>query len=384
MILTTPVSPTLTEMWDGKATLQVRGPTATPVDVEVLLTDRSNKTLARWAGVTTLPVDARGWTDLFTLQISKAVARFYDDAESCVINFSHPALGAVTLRCERGFTPLRWVAGEDRNGPFVRLINNSEQELKLSLFAFAQPGRRLAPVLEQGTYVRAKSGGLVGASAGAAAAGVILPPSLPRDLRLWKEALAIVPRLANLTRSVEGAHRVIRVANAWETASLTANIVGRDLRDKVLGAIAVALAELIGGGTWARVERRVASNTARVSVSDLEMAVGRDGYQHSLAKELGERMEAFAGNEPYERVKPFAQTLALYGRLGIGRDDETAAEFLLRVASRPGTVASWSLEDLQTQLKAILDSPVLLRAARFVVLGVDSLEPSATGRWTWE
>jgi len=383
MILATPVSPTLTEVWDGIADVQVRGPTATPVAVKVLLTDRFEKTLARWDGATRLPVGAREWADLLSMQIRNAITRFYDDAECCVISFSHPALGAVSLRCERGFTPLRWVAGEDRRGPFVRLINNSEQTLTLSLFPFGQPYRRLTPVLEEGAHVRAKSGGLVAASAGTASAGVILPPELPRDLRRWKDELAVVPKMANLTRSVDGAQRVLRLANAWQAASLTANIVGRDLRDRVLDAITVALAELIAGGTWARVEQRVASNAAIVSLSDLASAVGKERHQQSLAIELRERMEALAATQPYERVRLFTQALARYARLGPERGDQTAAEFLLRVASRPATVASWAPDDLQAQLKAMLDSPVLLRAARFVVLGVERLTPGGGG-WMWE
>ena len=384
MILARPVSPTMTEVWDGRADPEVRGPAGTEVDVAVALDDRSHKTLALWRGVTTLPVDAPRWANLFSAKIRSAIENSYDDAECCVITFSHPALGAVMLRCERGFTPLRWAAGKDRRGSFVRLINNSEQTPRLSLFAFAQPDRRLTPVLEQGTYVRAESGGLVVASAGAASAQVILSPEVPRDFRRFQE-LVVVPRLSNPTRSVDGAAGLIELANAWDTASLTANVVGENLRNKVLVAITVALAELIGGGIWAKVERRVASSAMAVSISELESAVGKDRDQTALAKELRERIEGLAASQPYERVRPFAQVLGRHAhQAGLRGEDESTAEFLLRVASRPATVASRPEQELRAQLKAILDSPVLLRAARFLVLGIERIAPSTSGGWTWK
>src|SRR5262249_11824668 len=122
LILATPISPTLGELWDGKATLELRGPNGVQVTLNLALLDRLCKTLGQHRLTPTLQVDGQRWLNLFNqIRHVDAVHRVYEEAESALIEVVHPELGSATLRCEREFSPLRWAFGRDRDGPFVRL-----------------------------------------------------------------------------------------------------------------------------------------------------------------------------------------------------------------------------------------------------------------------
>ena len=46
-----------------------------------------------------------------------------------------------------------------------------------------------------------------------------------------------------------------------------------------------------------------------------------------------------------------------------------AARFLLLLAGRPGQLVKWDATERDAMLRAVITSPILLRAARFAVLG---------------
>jgi hypothetical protein len=56
----------------------------------------------------------------------------------------------------------------------------------------------------------------------------------------------------------------------------------------------------------------------------------------------------------------------------------TAARFLLTLAGRPGYILDWPQTDRDYLLERVVASPVLLRAARFAVLGTRILNDQET------
>lgn len=390
MVLATPVSPTLTEVWDGKAALEVLGPEGARVSVDISLADRSKAVLARRHLSTTLPLDSSGWLNLFASQFRRSgdFQRTYDDAESCDIAVSHDDLGAVSLHCEREFAPLRWAAGRDRDGPFVRLIDNTESsEIQVELFEFSRPdGSRQLP-LEAGSVVRWPAGGLVIAKASTARSSVVLPP-LVRDLVDLRTA-GVTPHLAAVPRSFGAVLRLCELAYFWASASLPADPFGETRRVAVLRAITAYLAGLVGGRHWASVEQRVTRDEEAVPIADLQSAVGIEPYQEAIAIDLGRRTDALRSLEPEKRVDAFATVLATHARTaGVRGENSGLAEFLLRLASEPASLAGLPLEELQLHLELTLASPVLLRAARSLVLAIHALsaeDANSTYRgWAWE
>jgi hypothetical protein len=389
MILATPITPTLSELWDGKAFLEVVGPADARVSIDMSLADRSHIVTARRRLSTHLPVNRELWESLFVSQFREAeeIADVYDESESCLVEISHPGLGNVSLRCDREFSPLRWAPGQDRGIPFVRLINHMEGGIDIYRYDFARPDHRVAIGISGDSSVRWPAGGLVTVSADSIRAGVILPPRVRNldELRNMK----VSPHLSDRPRVIGELQNLIQLAHLWAGASLPANPFAETQRVTVLRAITQHLCVLVGGSRWERAEHRFALDVRNASVSGLQEAVGDQAYQRELADDLGRQVGTFRALRPEDRAQPFSTVLSAHAsRAGIRGDDPQFAEFLLRLASEPGSLVTWPFEDLQSGAQLALASPVLLRSARFIVLAVQALASSdgrATyGGWSWE
>jgi hypothetical protein len=389
MILPTPVSPSLEELWDGKAVLEVLGPPEADVAVEVALLDRSRRELARQHATTALPVDQPKWLALFSSRFrdSAQFQQVYDDAEACEVVVRHPSLGQVSLRAERLFAPLRWSGGTDRKGRFARLIDNTEgAPTGVEFYDFTTPDRPALPDVGPDDVVRVPSGGLLLARASDFSAAVILPREVrsPADLDLS-------PRLQRRSRSVRELLELLSAARSWATASLTANPIAEWGRYRVESAITAELCAVIGGRHWAAIERDLAQPEAELDLARLQAAVGQQPYQARLAGDLAVHLRRWGSDTPEDRADAFAGHLARRAPWllrAANTDNRAMAEFLLRLASQPGSLARRPTEEVGAKLAHTLKYPVLLRAARFVVLVVEreplrDTETSVSGRWTW-
>jgi hypothetical protein len=389
VILATPMSPTLTELWDGVAGLTVLGPAGAYVDVEVLLADRSNKPLSRLLHATTLPINVDEWRALFedNFRSVEEIYLSYDQSESCLVTISEPTLGTVSLRCEREFSALRWAAGRDHDGPFVRLIDNTEEGVaKVDLFEFPHPDHRTTPDVVPGKPVRRRDGGLVVAAGTGVRATAILPPEV-RDLTDLRR-MAVVPQLAVETRSLVDIRKLVGLAELWASSSPPTDPFGANRRSTVLQAITRDLAGLVCGGRWQRLEQRYAADDEHVAESELQDAIGEQHHQRALATDLARYIDQLAALPAESRVRPFAVALATHGRdAQFRREDPRLSEFLLRLASEPASLAMWPPEEFRLNLERTLDSPVILRAARFVVLATQARaaqdQTYMYGGWTW-
>ena len=128
MLLTNPVLPTLSELWDGRAVVELIGPSGPKSPLpRPWRAPRAESWLVPNSRFTYLWSREPG---LGRLQRSSRAPRYCSLATtkpmSLNLTFSNPALGIAQLRCEREFAPLRWVVGNDRDGPYARLINNVE------------------------------------------------------------------------------------------------------------------------------------------------------------------------------------------------------------------------------------------------------------------
>jgi hypothetical protein len=386
-IIAAPVSPTLSEIWDGKAVIEILGPPEIEVDLQATLQDRSGAKLAQHSCAASLPVGPEDWPSLFEhlIHAHRPMRDAYGESEACVLRVSHEALGAVTHRYEREFASLRWAPGRDGEGPFIRLIDNTEErDVEARLFEFASPDQHRLAGLDERSVLRWRTGGLALAQAGQARAAAILPPTVHDlgDLRLE-------PRLRPAARSLHGVLALIELAELWGSASRPADPFAEHARFKVLRKITTDIAALIGGQRWRAIERRYGDEERPFDQAALEAAVGERPHQRALARDVARWVEPLSSAPLAERVASVATALALHARSDAYRsEDHRFAEFLLRLASAPESLAEWPEAEIESDLQRVLDAPMLLRAARLLVLAIDARvttsAPSSFAGWSWQ
>ncbi len=386
MVLATPVNPTLTELWDGEAAVEVRGPAGVEADLQLALSDRARSTLALVEAPVRLPVSAEDWAGIFERLLRKdaSVHKAYDEVESCEIRVSHPGLGCVALQCERPFAALRWAGGRDGKGPYLRLVNHTESVgVDIELFDFESPDRSSKIQVDDASLLRSTAGGLAIAAADSATTAMILPPTVHHF-----DDLPGPPRLGLGKKSVGGVLGVVELAGKWGDASRSSDPFGEVGRINVLRGIAGHIAGLIGGPQWTTLENR---NRERGDVGETTFlgAVGSKPNQRALSRDVARWTDGLIKVSPEERAESLATSLAAHAHLPKFRsEDPRFAEFLLRLASAPETLTSWPQEEQEAHLGRVLQAPFLIRAARCLVLAVDGRPQegrSATFEgWAWK
>lgn len=386
MILASPASPNLDELWDGQAALQILGGRDRRSRLTLALADRLMRPLVTKQMTVTLPIDQTRWAELFSRQFRRVddVHRSYEQAESCVVTVASAELGSVSLRCERAFAPLRWAFDRDRDGPLLKLIDNTDGvPVGVRRYEFTRPAEGVVESVTPRSAVRWPVGGLFVASAGSTRAAVVLPAHV-RDFADLRAAAPVLPRW---TRSIADVQRAIDLSHLWGTASLPADPFAAVRRLEVLRAIASEIAGLVGGPRWAKGEWDHV-RSAVGAVDSLAELIGDAPYQRSLAAALRDAFPALQVLEAPKRAAEFSSLLSQYARpAGVTFEDHRLGEFLLKLASSPASLVGWPAEELRTYLNLTLSSPVLLRAARFVVIATateDEDAGSTYSGWIWE
>lgn len=155
----------------------------------------------------------------------------------------------------------------------------------------------------------------------------------------------------------------------WKEAELPGSVFAQAMRDRVLKAIAQKVVMLISGGKWPSVECGVMEDDEpRDRLEELQAAVGADQRHAKLA---GKIVRSFwEWKTPINLCDGFHQLitpeLAHHGLLFV------PTAFLLQLADLGNSLDSildWDPDDTEKYLNAISQTPVLIRAARFAVLG---------------
>jgi hypothetical protein len=388
-LFTSPVAPTLDELWDGLADLEVAGPEGLKALLSFALRKRGGKELASRSFDITLPVTAHLWRARFNTELGKRkeFVDCYDDAEAGDVTVSHPDLGRVALRAERAFVPMRWAHGADKDGAFARLIDHTaDGSPGIVTFSFERPDRGADAALDEHGKIRLPEGGLVLARTSNSAVSVILPRQVHglRDLGLEVE-------YGPIAKSLAGMGGVLRCAYHWRSAAVSPKNAAIDnhFRDLVLARVATQLAISICGGTWGSLERSI-ENGKKPPRSRLQDAVGQARYQRAIAVGLLAKSSELPDSTPAALAEAFTEVVGRH--YGAARESSGSAglalgEFVLRVATDPGSVWRPDIPDFDAKLQLLLESPVLLRSARFFTLvrreKTDPERQGPLGVWAW-
>jgi hypothetical protein len=406
-----PTRPTLEQLWEARMDLELHGPEGCQVTCTVKLFDG----ISAAASVTKrlprlrLPVECGQWDDYFKEQFcrTREAQDAYDDARGCEIEFKAEDLGRFTLLCERKPVPLRWFVRRQDENYVLRLADDSgaAAELQLSYCSFEHPdveevlrvppGGQPLPVPEKG--------GLFIARKANHAARVVVPAVEQRVAHSFAE-LKCNPQPRTHGRSPEACLFVIKEIENWARARLPGDFRTRLRQWEVVNALTQHLLRQLAGEEWVRAENMF--GRGRMRLAALRQAMRKKPDEKQLADVIEVRLEYLAGVSCTDRVADLASLYLKHlhlhdvpskpaDRHALHPDQELQSiswmcELALRLASSPIDAPEWAGSHIQAGLTRILEEPALIKAARFIAIGVDSYLPaepisarSLLAGWGW-
>jgi hypothetical protein len=377
-----PARPTLEELWSGDAAIVADGPHGEKIQVDLSLMNRGGrKVLARTSFSSTLPMGEERWRELFRgARGSPEFSSAYHEAEEISVALSNPSLGSTDLRAERPFSPLRWVTGQDRDGPYARLIDHmGSDELVIEYYDAPTPAKVDLPTVNPDNRVHTSNGGLVLARAGGYRVAAALPPHVSGGLEVLKK-LQVRPTLPTGPRSLDSVVRMIRLDHVWSRLATPADDNAARLQSQVNAAVVSRLAGMIGGSRWLEQESELLDGRVPSDRRLLD-AVGGSSDERRVASHLLE-VGASVGRGPTERLVSFCDALVVL------RVAASLAEFVLRLATVPGSISTDRDDTVEAAIEQVLHRPILLRLARLFVVAAAARHPEERGAhlrsWQWD
>lgn len=389
-----PAAPSLEQLWEGNASVAVRGPIGRHATcrVRMFVSTGESPSFERQLPPVTFPLSDEEWKRHFEahLKNDKSAQGAYDDAHVCEVQFTAEELGAFTFRCEREFTPLRWLLRREFSGFVATLRDDADSGAPvIERYSFERPSVR--EKLPHGPEHKApRVGGLYVATIADFKAAIVVPPVVETlaDLRFE-------PRVDVLDRTVDPIAQLLALARLWNTARQSGELIGRARQRLVSRAIAAQIASLIAGDNWSRCEQKFSREELGLGALRRAIPIRRrqreDGWRAIAVDQIFPReiLVQLADAPLTERgvaFKNFAES-----NLGLEREGNLLwlAEFALRMASAPGSLENWAGPLLAKGTKALLAVPTFACTARFLVLAVDQMRtlPLGAGEiyagWGW-
>ena len=419
LVVVDPSAPTLEQLWEGGAEVEVHGPRARHVACRVSWFHKGDTLpfFEKQLQGLRIPVTSAIWRALIKKQLDERdIQNAYDLAQRCEVFLRVGELGAFTLIVEREEAPLRWAVCRTRQAFCLKAIDDTggraATEVRSYDFETPDEGHLLdaAPFcVGTGTEVRC---GLYVASAGEEHRAVVVPPEVHTFADLHLD-----PRLRARRRIPSDIVDLLRLLELWAGARMTGNLFSRTMRRQVLKCVLDQIFCLIGGNRWSEAEKHLEPGSENQAVLAAMLAISPRRDQDGLGSAIAQDVPELAAMVPADRV----QRLDQLGRRFLGlsylrnrgeRLNEVThreatiliktpptglahpawlSEFALRLASCPEGLTEWTGEHLEDALGRLLDLPVLARAARFVVLAIQrhgAAESAGSGLfydgWEWQ
>lgn len=404
-VVVDPIRPTLEQFWQGQSAFEVRGPAGRQVVTTVSLDLEGGRSVERSAPALTLPFSSAEWREHVTKHCLRQapLAESYDEARACEIRIAAEELGVFSITCEREFTPLRWVARRRSGETSLVLVDDSSDEAPddCCRYSFDEPcvKQSLQPPTTSAPLA-APDGGLLVARKGAFTAAIVVG----RTQRLKGfAALDVRPNIEKRPRATKSAIEIALHLDLWASAKAVGGFVTAAGQERIVDSLTHSLFSILGGDTWGKAEATfstVLGKSSELAHSMLAHAIGSNHESSRLATRLVaampeitalatrlrvNRLTEIAKEALVLRSPPLAKAKIGPNGFGIRRAGPDTpgwlVEFALRLASDPSNTRKWAGENYEKGLVRLFETPVIARAARFLVLATRNHTPAA--QWGW-
>ena len=368
-----PSTPTLQELWEGRASLELLGPQDKKVEGELKFYAGSAEAFhEQKLDPVQLPCTQADWSEVWErLAAHKTTQNAYDASNECELILQCEELGRFVLRSSRESTPIRWIVKQQNNGYFLRLEQlDDHADVSFSTFSFHSPAefRDLSFDPVSGFRVP-ESGGLFAASTDQFRSSVVIPPAI-HSLK-WLGADVDIPQA---TRSEAALSQLVNALEVWACARSVGSALGDARKTAVINAFLDEIIRLLCGDEWSKFERQYSRGLK--AISDLKNAVSSAARHAPLGRDIVSRQLDFKTSSLNEIVEILCRISRSYLDLpvfstardhGVSRQ-QWVTEFAYRFVSLPESIRGWAQQDFVPAIGYLHKNPVLCRVARFARL----------------
>ncbi len=375
-LVVTPANPTMEQLWEGSAVVEILGPDCHDAEVELLMyRDRNCSALIaeRKFGPIKLPVSANTFFNTFKTAVqTQHMQNAYDEASACVLNIRTRELGQQKVRCEREFVPLRWALRHQNQSYFLRIVQlDEERPITVSYLSFDHPDREEilnGPQFLAGFQVP-ENGGLYLGKSGDHQCSVVIPPRIHslNDLGLGSTCVG--------TQSAENRlDHIFAVFELWSRSRLPGDLFAKIRKEQVLSMLRNTIVALLCGDKWAAIERTL--NQDRDLVETFKETISTSPRENYILNQLATKSDDFKWLSINGAAKLLVRTLHQFAELpaiSLAHDHgmsgyQWITEFALRSFGATEGVRLWAADEFAIALTYLRRQRLLARTARFVTL----------------
>lgn len=382
-----PATPSLEEIWERQATVELCGPSNRKVVAEIKFYSSSSPEpiLVRTIESIVLPCSQSRWSVLWTeMSGDRQIQNTYDASTECELIFHCEELGRFALRACRESSPVRWIVKQENSGYFLRLALLDEQtETSLAHYPFRSPAES-SPMSEDpiAGFRVSEGGGLFAAITERYRTAIIVPPAI-HSLK-WLSAVVSIPQAAPSEAALD---QHLRAFELWATARAAGSPFAAKRKAAAVSALLHEIIRVLCGNEWSHFEQEYSRGA--IAITDLKNFIS-PAKHNPIAREIvlqQQQLKESATNEIveslYQLTSSFLDLPAFSGGPNHGANRQRwITEFVYRLLSAPGSARSWANQDLTVVFGYLLKNPILCRIGRFAALlsgseDVSSAQPKA-------
>jgi hypothetical protein len=368
-----PAAPSLEEIWEEQATVELLGPAGRKVEVEIKFYSSSSPEpiLERTIGSLLLPCPRPCLSDLWTsITSDKQIQNTYDASTECELIFHCEELGRFVLRASRESSPVRWIVKQENSGYFLKLaLLDDQAQTTLAHYSFRSPAESSPMSADPITGFRvSEGGGLFAAITEKYRTAIIVPPAI-HSLK-W---LAVAVDIPQAGQSEADLDRHVAALELWATGRAVGSPFAAKRKAAAVTALLDEIVRVLCGNEWSRFEHEYSRGA--IAVTDLKNFVSP--LKHNpIAREIvlqQKQLKAAAPNEIveslYQLTCSFLDLPAFSGGPNHGANrQQWVTEFVYRLFSAPASARGWANQDLTVVFGYLLKNPILCRIGRFATL----------------
>jgi hypothetical protein len=368
-----PATPSLEEVWEKQATVELLGPSDRKVEAEIKFYSSSSPKpiLARTLGSVVLPCVQSDWSDLWaTMTSDRQIQNTYDASTECELIFHCEELGRFVLRASRESSPVRWIVKQENNGYFLKLaLLDDQMEASLAHHSFRSPAESSPISVDPITGFRvAEGGGLFAASTDRYRTAIIIPPAI-HSLK-WLSAVVSIPPAPSSEAALD---QHIRALELWATARAVGSSFAAERKGAAVSALLNEIIRVLCGTEWSRYEQEYSRGA--IAITDLKNFIS-PAKHNPIAREIVLQQQQLKESAPNEIVESLYQLTcsfldlpAFSGGPNHGANRQRwITEFVYRLFSTPASARDWANQDLTAVFVYLLKNPILCRIGRFAAL----------------